>query len=204
MNFEVARTQMLGQQIRAWEVLDERVLRVLRETPREQFVPADYRDLAFVDAEILLGHGQVMLAPKIEGRLLQAVQAEPIDDVLVVGTGSGFLTACLARLAKQEISADFSEGDPERFPIWQENSPSPEAALIGQHDDDTIRRLVAALPQAFREAIVLREVNNLSYQEIAKIAGVPVGTVMSRLARARSMLRSAWNVAEGAIPGVRG
>ena len=112
--------------------------------------------------------------------------------------------AKFARLAKQEISADFSEGDPERFPIWQENSPSPEAALIGQHDDDTIRRLVAALPQAFREAIVLREVNNLSYQEIAKIAGVPVGTVMSRLARARSMLRSAWNVAEGAIPGVRG
>jgi len=106
MNFEVARTQMLGQQIRAWEVLDERVLRVLRETPREQFVPPDYRDLAFVDAEIPLGHGQVMLAPKIEGRLLQAVQAEPIDDVLVVGTGSGFLTACLARLAKHVVSVD--------------------------------------------------------------------------------------------------
>ena len=106
MNFEVARAQMLGQQIRAWEVLDERVLRVLRETPREQFVPAEYRDLAFADAEIPLGHGQVMLAPKIEGRLLQAVQAEPIDDVLVVGTGSGFLTACLARLAKQVVSVD--------------------------------------------------------------------------------------------------
>jgi RNA polymerase sigma-70 factor, ECF subfamily len=114
--------------------------------------------------------------------------------------------AKFARLAKQEISTDFSEGDsrPEQIPIWQENSPSPEAALIRQHDDDTIRRLVTALPHAFREAIVLREVNNLSYQEIAKIAGVPVGTVMSRLARARSMLRSAWNVAEGAIPGVRG
>lgn len=106
MNFEVARTQMLGQQIRAWEVLDERVLRVLRETPREQFVPEDYRDLAFADVEIPLGHGQAMLAPKIEGRLLQAVQAEPIDDVLVVGTGSGFLTTCLARLAKQVVSVD--------------------------------------------------------------------------------------------------
>jgi len=106
MNFEVARTQMLGQQIRAWEVLDERVLRVLRETPREQFVPPEYRDLAFADADITLGHGQVMLAPKIEGRLLQAVQAEPIDDVLVVGTGSGFLTACLARLAKHVVSVD--------------------------------------------------------------------------------------------------
>lgn len=106
MNFEVARTQMLGQQIRAWEVLDERVLRVLRETPREQFVPAEYRDLAFVDAEIPLGHGQTMLAPKIEGRLLQAVQAEPIDDVLLVGTGTGFLTTCLAKLAKQVVSVD--------------------------------------------------------------------------------------------------
>jgi RNA polymerase sigma-70 factor, ECF subfamily len=114
--------------------------------------------------------------------------------------------ARFAGLKKQEISTDFSEGDsrPEQIPIWQENSPSPEAALIRQHDDDTIRRLVAALPHAFREAIVMREVNNLSYQEIAKIVGVPVGTVMSRLARARSMLRSAWNVAEDAIPGVRG
>ncbi len=106
MNFEVARTQMLGQQIRAWEVLDERVLRVLRETPREQFVPEEYRDLAFADVEIPLGRGQAMLAPKIEGRLLQAVQAEPIDEVLVVGTGSGFLTTCLARLAKRVVSVD--------------------------------------------------------------------------------------------------
>jgi protein-L-isoaspartate(D-aspartate) O-methyltransferase len=106
MNFEVARTQMLGQQIRAWEVLDERVLRVLRETPRELFVPDSYRDLAFADAEIPIGHGQSMLAPKIEGRLLQAVQAEPIDEVLVVGTGSGFLTACLARLARHVVSID--------------------------------------------------------------------------------------------------
>ena len=106
MNFELARTQMLGQQIRAWEVLDERVLRTLRETPRELFVPEEYRDLAFADVEIPLGHGQTMLAPKIEGRLLQAVQAEPIDEVLVAGTGSGFLTTCLARLAKQVVSVD--------------------------------------------------------------------------------------------------
>jgi protein-L-isoaspartate(D-aspartate) O-methyltransferase len=106
MNFEVARTQMLGQQIRAWEVLDERVLRVLRETPREQFVPEEYRDLAFADLEIPLDHGQAMLAPKMEGRLLQAVQAEPIDEVLVVGTGSGYLTTCLARLAKHVLSVD--------------------------------------------------------------------------------------------------
>jgi protein-L-isoaspartate(D-aspartate) O-methyltransferase len=107
MNFELARTQMLGQQLRAWEVLDERVLRAFAETPREHFVPVDYRDLAFADTEIPLGHGQSMLAPKVEGRILQALQVEPIDEVLVVGTGSGYLTACIARLAKRVTSVDF-------------------------------------------------------------------------------------------------
>jgi protein-L-isoaspartate(D-aspartate) O-methyltransferase len=106
MNFEVARTQMLGQQLRAWEVLDDRVLRAFAETPREDFVPREYRDLAFADAEIPLGHGQTMLAPKVEGRIAQALQVERIDDVLVVGTGSGYFTACLARLAKRVTSVD--------------------------------------------------------------------------------------------------
>jgi RNA polymerase sigma-70 factor, ECF subfamily len=71
---------------------------------------------------------------------------------------------------------------------------------LRHQDGSTIRRLVAALPQPFREAIVLREINELSYHQIAEVAGVPVGTVMSRLARARSILRSAWNVAEGQRP----
>ena len=106
MNFEVARTQMLSQQLRAWEVLDDRVLRAFAETPREDFVPREYRDLAFADVEIPLAHGQAMLAPKVEGRILQALQVEPIDDVLVVGTGSGYLTACTARLAKHVTSVD--------------------------------------------------------------------------------------------------
>lgn len=106
MNFEVARTQMLGQQLRAWDVLNDRVLRAFAETPRENFVPREYRDLAFADAEIPLSHGQSMLAPKVEGRILQALEVEPIDDVLVVGTGSGYLTACLARLAKHVTSVD--------------------------------------------------------------------------------------------------
>ncbi len=85
-------------------------------------------------------------------------------------------------------------------PIWQEPAASPESDLLRRQDDATIRRLVAALPQPFRETIVLREINGLSYNEIAQVAGVPVGTVMSRLARARLMLRSAWNVAEGSTP----
>jgi protein-L-isoaspartate(D-aspartate) O-methyltransferase len=106
MNFEVARAQMLGQQIRAWEVLDDRVLRTLERTPRERFVPEEYRDLAFADTEIPLPHGQAMLAPKIEGRLLQALQIEPIDEVLEIGTGTGYLTAALSRLARRVVSVD--------------------------------------------------------------------------------------------------
>jgi protein-L-isoaspartate(D-aspartate) O-methyltransferase len=106
MNLEAARAQMLGQQIRAWEVLDDRVLQALEQTPRERFVPEDFRDLAFADTEIPLAHGQAMLAPMIEGRLLQALQIEPIDDVLEIGTGTGFLTACIARLARRVHSVD--------------------------------------------------------------------------------------------------
>jgi len=107
-----------------------------------------------------------------------------------------------ARRGRQETPAEFADdGEAEATPpIWQEPQASPEAALLRQQDGDTIRRLVAALPQPFREAIVMREINDLSYHEIAEVAGVPVGTVMSRLARARSMLRSAWSVAEGATP----
>ncbi len=103
------------------------------------------------------------------------------------------------RRDKQPAPADqTSEEAAEAAPLWQGPQASPESLMLREHDGTTIRRLVAALPQPFREAIVLREINELSYQEIAQVAGVPVGTVMSRLARARSMLRSAWNVAGGA------
>ncbi len=109
-----------------------------------------------------------------------------------------------ARRGRQEAPADDAGGDPaaEELPVWQEPDASPEAALVREQDSAAIRKLIAALPQPFREAIVLRELNDLSYQEIAEVAGVPMGTVMSRLARARSMLRSAWNAAEGSTPGI--
>jgi RNA polymerase sigma-70 factor (ECF subfamily) len=107
-----------------------------------------------------------------------------------------------ARRGRQETPAGLADDEQAEAtpPIWQEPQASPETALLRQQDGDTIRRLVAALPQPFREAIVMREINDLSYHEIAEVAGVPVGTVMSRLARARAMLRSAWTVAEGATP----
>ncbi len=100
---------MLGQQIRAWEVLDDRVLGALGDIPRESFVPDTYRDLAFADMDIPLAHSQQMLTPKVEGRLLQALRLETSDDVLEIGTGSGFLTACLAHLASSVVSIDIYE-----------------------------------------------------------------------------------------------
>jgi len=106
MNFETARNQMLAQQIRAWNVLDERVLDVLRATPRELFVPESDRELAFADVEIPLDHGQRMMNPKIEGRLLQELALDPLDEVLEIGTGSGYLTACLAQLARSVRSVE--------------------------------------------------------------------------------------------------
>jgi len=109
MNLEEARSQMLGQQLRAWEVLDDRVLSTLGDIPRESFVPDAYRDLAFADMEIPLAHSQQMLTPKVEGRLLQALRLESSDDVLEIGTGSGFLTACLAQLASSVVSIDIYE-----------------------------------------------------------------------------------------------
>ena len=119
MNFETARTQMLGQQIRAWEVLNERVLNVLRNTPRERFVPAGYEDLAFADTEVPIGHGQSMMEPKVEGRLLQALNLESADDVLEIGTGSGYLSSCLAKLGANvtsvDIYPDFTESAEERL-----------------------------------------------------------------------------------------
>jgi RNA polymerase sigma-70 factor (ECF subfamily) len=80
----------------------------------------------------------------------------------------------------------------QQTPLWHEAQESPEAQMVRRWDADTVRRLVAALAEPFREALVLREINSLSYREIADVADVPVGTVMSRLARARAMLRSAW------------
>jgi len=102
------------------------------------------------------------------------------------------------RRGRGEVPTDYAQDElvAEEMPMWQEQQASPEKMMVRQQDAATIRRLVAGLPEPFREAIVLREMNDLSYQEIAQVAGVPVGTVMSRLARARAMLRSAWNASE--------
>jgi protein-L-isoaspartate(D-aspartate) O-methyltransferase len=109
IDIERARYNMAEQQIRPWEVFDERVLAVMQEVPRERFVPHDYRELAFADLRIPLGHGEVMMEPKVEARMLQALEIEPTDHILEVGTGSGFVTACLATLGNSVVSYDIHE-----------------------------------------------------------------------------------------------
>jgi len=106
MNIEAAREQMIEQQVHAWDVFDERVLSTLRQVPRELFAPGRYRNLAFADVEIPLLHGQSMLPAKVHGRILQALAIDPADVALEVGAGSGYLTACMGKLASQVRSLE--------------------------------------------------------------------------------------------------
>jgi protein-L-isoaspartate(D-aspartate) O-methyltransferase len=107
-NMREARFNMIEQQIRTWEVLDPRVLTLLNEVPREHFVPREYAGLAFADIEIPLGFGQCMLQPKLEARLLQALNVQSTHYILHVGTGSGYFTALLASLARHVVSLEIN------------------------------------------------------------------------------------------------
>ena len=106
MNIEKARFNMVEQQVRPWDVLDGRVLDLMASLPREQFVPSEYQSLAFADVRVPLGHGQEMMPPREEGRLLQALNVQPGDTALEVGTGSGYVTALLASSVRQVYSVD--------------------------------------------------------------------------------------------------
>lgn len=106
IDFELARRRMLERQIRPWDVSDERLLAAMAGTPREEYVPATHRNVAYADMNIPLGHGQVMLAPKLEARLVQALALRPTDKVLEIGTGGGYVTALLAALARQVYSVE--------------------------------------------------------------------------------------------------
>jgi protein-L-isoaspartate(D-aspartate) O-methyltransferase len=106
MNLEQARLNMVESQIRTWEVLDQNVLDLILSVKREEFVPQPYRDLAFADLEIPLGHGEVMLTPKMQARMVQTLEVRKIDKILEVGTGSGYVTALLAELGGQVVSVE--------------------------------------------------------------------------------------------------
>ena len=108
-NMREARFNMIEQQIRTWEVLDPKVLDLLNEIPREDFVPDAYKGLAFADLEIPLGNGQTMLSPKVEGRILQALAIKSHETVLEIGTGAGYLTALMAAQAKHVTTVEIDQ-----------------------------------------------------------------------------------------------
>jgi protein-L-isoaspartate(D-aspartate) O-methyltransferase len=144
MDTLAARQQMVDQQIRTWEVLDPRVLDVLSAVPREAFVPPAYAELAFADAPIPIGFGQSMLAPKLQGRILQALGVNVNDSILEVGGGTGYLSACLSLLGASIRSIDIHAGlvDLARAnlravpgaKVQFENRDAFDAAPLGEYD----------------------------------------------------------------------
>jgi len=155
MDFEQARHNMIEQQVRPWDVLDQRVLDVMTTLPREAFVPEQYRALAFADISIPLGQDQVMMSPKLEGRLLQALDIKPDDTVLEIGTGSGYLTACLASLGQHVTS----------WEIFPELSAAAKARLVEQD----IGNVTLEVGDATREIA-----DEARYDVIAVTGSVPV------------------------------
>lgn len=149
MNFEQARQNMVENQVRPWEVLDARVLDVIARVRREDFVAAEHRQLAFADVCLPLGHGEVMMKPVLEGRVLQALELTGTERVLEIGTGSGFLTACLAGLAESVVSvdihADFTNAAARRL----------AAAGIARSELETGDAVLNWQPQGTFDAVVL-------------------------------------------------
>ncbi len=163
LNIELARHNMVEQQVRPWEVLDSRVLEALTAVRREDFVPAGYRNLAFADLALPLAHGEFMLKPVVEGRVLQAVAPTRAESVLEIGTGSGFVTACLARLAASvhslEQHADLADAARVRLRDANVTNATVEVAeavsgFVPDRQYDVVvvaGGAVFALPQRWRE-----------------------------------------------------
>jgi len=163
MNTDFARRQMVEQQVRVWDVHNQAVLQVLGNVLREQFVPAGCDDVAYADTEIPLPHGQVMLRPIIEGRLLQALALRSSDNVLEVGTGSGYLTTCLAMLSATvtsiDVHADFissAEGHLAAASIENATLKSMDATVelpAGEFDAIAVTASVPRIEERFIDAL---------------------------------------------------
>jgi len=164
MNLEQARTNMVEQQIRTWDVLDQDVLDLLYAVPREDFVPAAYRNLAFTDMEVPIGEGERMWAPKMEARVLQELAPRRSDRVLEVGTGSGYLTALLAHRAAhvrsleiRPVLAAFGKANIERHGLDNVSLVTGDGsrgdAAHGPFDVIVLTGSVPVMPRAVLEAL---------------------------------------------------
>ena len=161
-NVEQARFNMVEQQIRPWDVLDMRVLDLLSEVKREQFVPPTHKEMAFMDTEIPLGHNVCMWQPKLEARVLQELRIQHSDQVLEVGTGSGYLTALLSRLAKKVTSVEIV---PELRAFAEKNLAARRIDNVtlalgdaaqgwpGSFDVIVLTGSTPVLPEAFRKSL---------------------------------------------------
>lgn len=159
MNIEQARFNMIEQQIRPWDVLDPEVLSLLSVIKREDFAPAAYRNLAFADMEIPIGEGQVMLAPKIEAKLLQELGLKKTDKVLEIGAGSGYMAALMAACAEHVATvelrpalADFARRNLQRAGITNVAVDTGDGldgwAHRGPYDAIVVSGALASLPDA--------------------------------------------------------
>jgi len=164
MNFEIARFNMLEQQIRPWEVLDQNSLQVMQQIPREEFVPEALKKMAFSDTELPLQNNQIMLAPKIEAKIIQATQIKTTDNVFEIGTGSGYLTALLAAISKSvhsiDIYQDFLDKAEERLTSLNINNARFENADIfnnivpnKKYDVIVVGGSVSSVPDSIKQAL---------------------------------------------------
>lgn len=140
-DFEQARVTMIESQVRTWEVLDQSVLDLLLVVRREEFVPEKHRALAFADMEIPLGHGEAMLSPKLEARMVQELGIRKTDKVLEVGTGSGYVTALCAKLGGQVVSV-------ERIAEFSQSA----ARKLAGHDIHNVQLVVGEAPEGWPSA----------------------------------------------------
>lgn len=163
-NMEQARFNMVEQQIRPWNVLDIQVLNLLTKLKREQFVPPTSREMTFMDIEIPLGHGASMWQPKLEARALQALKLKPRDRVLEIGSGSGYLTALISRLAEHVTSVEIV---PELLAFAEKNLAAQRIDNVtlaqgdaaqgwaGEYDVIVLTGSVPVLPDSFQNSLRL-------------------------------------------------
>jgi len=164
MNFEQARFNMVEQQVRPWDVLDADVLTVMSEVPRENFVPVAYKNTAYTDYAVPIGNNQEMLKPVLVGRLLQALHLQSDEIVLEIGTGTGYLTACLAKLASYiysvDINADFMPEAQKNLTslgidnvTLQTGDAAKGWAERPQYDAIVITGSMPEVPQAYKDSL---------------------------------------------------